>query len=338
MLLRSIHFENFRALRDATLPLGRLTLVIGPNGSGKSTAMLALRAAADPRQFSPSSLLSLDLPPEARPALDLEWDDGRSHRVVFGATISNAARRRIDLGLEETGAPEHLESWLARSAVFSFDPGAIARPSPLQRRLRPGSKGSGLATVLTSIRDLYPENFETLTRELHRWLPDFDRILLDTVDREDGKNRKARVFMLRTATGRHAIPAAALSGGTLISIAMLTLAHMPEPPSIIGIEEPDRGIHPRLLREVQDAIFRLAHPERVGIDRAPVQVVITTHSPYMVDLFRDYPEDVVIARKEGLWGSFSRLTDVPHLNDLLRDAHLGDAWYSGVLGGVPAGT
>ena len=47
-MIKSIHFQNFKALRDATLPLGPFTLIVGPNGSGKSTAMQALRFAAGP--------------------------------------------------------------------------------------------------------------------------------------------------------------------------------------------------------------------------------------------------------------------------------------------------
>ena len=41
-MIESVQFKNFKALRDATLPLGRFTLIVGPNGSGKSTALQRL--------------------------------------------------------------------------------------------------------------------------------------------------------------------------------------------------------------------------------------------------------------------------------------------------------
>ena len=116
---------------------------------------------------------------------------------------------------------------------------------------------------------------------------------------------------------------------------LLTLAHLPEPPSIIGLEEPDRGIHPRLLRRLQDAIYRLSHPESCGDDREPVQVIATTHSPYFLDLFKDHPEEIVVANKDGLDVTFERVTDRPHFNEIIGDAPLGEAWYTGILGGVP---
>jgi predicted ATPase len=142
--------------------------------------------------------------------------------------------------------------------------------------------------------------------------------------------------VLRSREGRYKIPAADLSQGTLIALAMLTLAHLPEPPSLIGLEEPDRGIHPRLLRRIQDALYRLCHPEGAGKDRAPVQVIATTHSPYFLDLFRDHPEEIVIANREGDNVRFEQLSEQPHIEEILGRSPLGDTWFSGILGGVPA--
>lgn len=119
-------------------------------------------------------------------------------------------------------------------------------------------------------------------------------------------------------------------------LAILTLAYIPDPPPIVCLEEPDRGIHPRLLRDVRDAIYRLSYPENYGEKRDAVQVIATTHSPYLLDLFRDHPEEVVIANKVGQDVRFERLSDRDELDEILGDAQLGDAWYSGVLGGVPS--
>jgi hypothetical protein len=33
---------------------------------------------------------------------------------------------------------------------------------------------------------------------------------------------------------------------------------------------------------------------------------------------------------------FERLSDKPHISELLDGAPLGDIWFSGILGGVPA--
>src|SRR5437899_5764040 len=46
VMIESIEFTNFKALRDTLLPLSPFTLLLGPNGSGKSTVLKALASAA----------------------------------------------------------------------------------------------------------------------------------------------------------------------------------------------------------------------------------------------------------------------------------------------------
>jgi predicted ATPase len=223
-----------------------------------------------------------------------------------------------------------LQAQLARTRVFSLDAEYIAGPTQLRPGLELRSDGANLAGILTQLRDREPERFEALVAELIRWLPEFDRILLDTT------SQGMRFLALRTRESRRAIPASDLSQGTLLALTMLTLAHLPAPPPIACIEEPDRGLHPRLLRDVRDALYRLSYPDSFGEHREPVQVIATTHSPYLLDLFRDHPEEIVIAEKAGHEARFERLADRKDLDEILESGHLGDIWYSGVLGGVPA--
>ena len=190
--------------------------------------------------------------------------------------------------------------------------------------------GHNLAGVMDSLRDKDPERFEALNDEIGRWLPEFDRILFET------PNTGHRAFLLRTRKGHHALPARDLSQGTVLALAILTMAYLPDPPPLIGIEEPERGVHPRLLRNIQTALYRLSYPKQFGEDRQPVQVIATTHSPYFLDLYKDHPEEIVIAQKTADGAAFQRLSDQPHIMEVLDDAPLGEVWYSGILGGVPA--
>ena len=66
-----------------------------------------------------------------------------------------------------------------------------------------------------------------------------------------------------------------------------------------------------------------------------MQVIATTHSPYLLDLFKEHPEEVVLAHKQGNAATFTRLSERADLLDLLRESNLGDLWYSGILGSVP---
>jgi hypothetical protein len=66
--------------------------------------------------------------------------------------------------------------------------------------------------------------------------------------------------------------------------------------------------------------------------------VANGYNPYFLDLFREHPEEIVIAEKVGLEAKFSRLSDREDLEEILGDAPFREVWYSGVLGGIPAGT
>jgi predicted ATPase len=104
-------------------------------------------------------------------------------------------------------------------------------------------------------------------------VPEYERVLLNT----PGPGQKA--FALRTRHGKHSIPAAQLSQGTLLSLAMLALAYLPDPPVFVGLEEPDHGLHPRLLRDLRDALYRLSYPESYGESRSPVQLA-SRYNPF----------------------------------------------------------
>ncbi len=335
-MLESIQFHNFKALRDTTLPLGQFTLIVGPNGSGKSTALQGLQALQGPRNQRFSQLATAGIPLEAQTAVEVtaRWAKpiaGALSKVVWGQSGGYTDKHTDRTGHRTLDTPDRnsLAAYVNRVRVYSLDARSMSQPVGLNPQMELDSSGRSLAGVLDRLRDEAPERFEALNEEFARWLPEFDQILFDTPSPGN------RGIKLRTTQGQHAIAAADVSQGTLLALAILTLAYLPEPPSIVGLEEPDRGIHPRLLRDVRDALYRLAYPDQFGEEREPVQVIATTHSPYMLDLFRDRPEEVVIAHKEGQEARFERLSDRPDVDQILQDAHLGDLWYSGVLGGVP---
>ncbi len=335
-MIETVEFHIFKALRKATLPLGRFTLIVGPNGSGKTTAIQALQAAAAPgstgfekvataglEQSNVATVVEVVLhwgTPHTGTRTNVRWfsrgGHDRNHLHTGGDPVSDADARV-------------LKQTLLRIRAYSFEAQAISAVVSLKPGIEMGPNGTNTVVVLDRLRDKHPERFEALNEELGRWLPEFDRMLFDV------PSEGARGFSLRTRDGKHSIPAADLSQGTLLSLAMLTLAYLPEPPPLVCLEEPDRGIHPRLLREVRDALYRLSYPEDVGEKRDPVQVLATTHSPYFLDLFRDRREEIVIAHKVGHDVRFERLCERPDVDEILQDSRLGDAWYTGVLGGVP---
>src|SRR5439155_15375729 len=154
--------------------------------------------------------------------------------------------------------------------LYSLEAAAIAQPVVLRPQIDLAHNGANLAVVLDLLRDQNPERFEALNSDLGRWIPEFDRILFET------PVQAQRSIALRTRQGRHSIRACDLSQGTLTALALLTIAYLPNPPAIVCLEEPDHGLRPRLLRDVRDALYRLAYPEGAQEKREPVQVITTT--------------------------------------------------------------
>ncbi|MFH1922027.1 MAG: AAA family ATPase [Planctomycetota bacterium] len=329
-MIESIEFKNFKVLRDATLPLGPCTILVGPNGSGKTTVLQALEAASEKAKCSFRDIVAAEARKDEQAVVEIRFNWGEPQPGVSWRVQRDSNNRRSE-GQDAQAVecdPIEIRRVIESIRVFSFDAEAIASPSRIVERADLDRSGSALAAVLFQLRDTEPERFEGISSELRGWLPEFERILFDT----DSDDRKS--IVLRTREGHHRIAATDLSQGTLLSLAMLTLAYLPEPPSLVALEEPDRGIHPRLLRHVKDAIHRLSHPEACGEEREPVQVIATTHCPYFLDLFK--PEDIVIANRLGDDVRFERLSEQPYIDEVLGDAPLGEAWYTGVLGGVPS--
>ena len=345
-MIESIEFTNFKALRTTSVPLAPFSLLLGPNGSGKTTVLQALQAVA----ALAAQHAHVQRPPQ--PERQLAWSSLRSVTADAGAFVEIKLRLRFKTqpilasfkwdstdqrptpyltdesgaGLQPNDAALPLQ-WLARMQVFALDPSAIAQAHPVNSGPLQAN-GAGLAAVLDDLKDNHPERWHALLQEMCRWLPEYDHILFDK------PQAGLKSIVLRTKKGGHRIPAGELSQGTLVALALLTLAYGPAPPSAVGLEEIDRGLHPRLLRHLQDALYRLSYPENYREKRPAIQVVATTHSPYLLDLYRDHPEEVILAQKKGLEVTMERLTDIEHYQEIVGAAPLSDVWYSGVLGGV----
>lgn len=337
-MIESIRFQNFKVLREATLPLGRFSLIVGPNGSGKSTALSAFTAFLG-GSLPYDRIVSIGAS-GSNVEIHIDWAEnsfGKHERVRSSmAWVYQGPIRQFHVrwawDSRTNGEDEVLKPSITKTIqgvrVFSLEAACIAEPAQLVPSQSLSPDGQGLAGVLDHLRDHAPERFEQLNKELQRWLPEFDRILFSV------PQSGMRSFSFRTKRG-HEVQASDLSDGTLTAIAILTIAYLPEPPPIVAFEEPDRGIHPRLLREVRDALYRLAYPEEHGETRAPVQVIATTHSPYLLDLFKSRLEEVVIAEKTPDGARFERLSDRPDIEEIVQDTSLGEAWFTGVLGGAP---
>jgi predicted ATPase len=326
-VIAAISFRNFKALRDTRIALTPFNLVIGPNGSGKTSLIEAIQRLRTLSQLAPGD--NLDGPHQTgRPEIAFTFSpphEGIEARIgCVSEEVCDALRIEPP---DAPGWPElRAETRSIRAYGFEHDAMSVRSARATGAELAPN--GGNLAAVIAQLRERSPDAFSGLVEEMLRIMPEFRS--LEVIEHADDRVE----FGLRLVENG-VVPAAELSQGMLYLMGVLVLAFDPDPPFVLCIEEVDRGIHPRTLREVRDALYRLSYPLAFGSERRPVQIITTSHSPYFIDLFRDHPEEVVISHKHGRAAHFSRLTDRADLPELLREGSLGDMWYSGILGGVP---
>lgn len=117
------------------------------------------------------------------------------------------------------------------------------------------------------------------------------------------------------------IRASQASDGVLLILAYLTVLHLPKPHAqrVVLVEEPENGIHPRHLEDVLNILRDLVRQQE------HTQVVMTTHSPYVVDLFQ--PEEVTLCRKREDGSIEARRLSESHIVlDQLDVFTLGEIW------------
>ncbi len=356
-MLKTVHFQNLRALRDVRLALEPFTVLVGPNGCGKSTILDELERLC---QFSRLHFRSQNVLGSVGDLLHqaevsslathgtteaLQWsagaDSGASMRVscthpgspkwydhVFlEAWDGKGANTSFRASTTRDDRPA-LEAFLARA--FSWNalrlqlvPRDIATPVDARMSgLLPG--GFGLAAVLAELALNDQAAYAALQNDLRAVVPHFERLHIRRENLADPSNPTSTVggFALSMVfRGAGIQPAERISDGTLLALALLTVLHTADGPNILLLDDLDHGLHPRGQYELVSAI-------RAVLKRRPgLQVVCTTHSPYLLDAVR--PEEVrVVNLNDHGHTVVDDLTDSPHYRDNALGLQTGELWTS----------
>jgi predicted ATPase len=132
----------------------------------------------------------------------------------------------------------------------------------------------------------------------------------------------------------HHIPASDISDGTMRILAFLTALYQENTPSIICFEELENGVHPWLLNKMME-LLKIVSTE--GITGKPVQVLITTHSPLLLNYVEPHQVRAVELDKEGKTQVHALPTDSVRFQKALEayDGSLGELWFTNIFGGNP---
>ncbi len=287
LVFQRLKASNFGCFRSLSVDLARLTVAIGENNSGKSTFLEALRRAATEPPSAPIPQ-HLRFHGEDRDASLLLSPSRRLLSAqVLKLLLPSSGPVITSEGFDDTGGPAMLTEDGQNVAAFV---------DWMLRRDRARFDG-----FVNAVRSLVPG-----VRDVEVGTPSANR----------------RSLHLHVEGGwRHS--ADEVSTGVRLLLCFLALAWHPAPPELVMIEEPENGVHPRRLKEVMDLIRILSRGTHAP---APVQVVVTTHSPYLLS-FLDPPDDHLLVFRRGADGACTAESlDMDRIAPFTKDFSLGEIW------------
>ncbi|SFD49714.1 AAA family ATPase [Spirosoma endophyticum] len=370
-MLKRVSIQNFKSLKDVTLDLQKVNLLIGPNNSGKTNFLKALEG------FSIGGIGSENI--EVLEAVSFKhkrvninyefefWPDSEGYMakrytelrdkvyhykqyygIKSGDDYITIETKIEDWFAEKDGGKIHIETLSGhRREFFDFKQTKIFRPDPtklVQQVKLSADQIQLLADCSNLIAFFYyvDNNFRNtyarqIKEDFSKCIPEIAYFTLPPVKVGTDSLLGLRFFDKED----NGYWADEVSEGVLYFLALLCIINQPTPPKLLLLEEPERGIHPRRIREVMDFIFRLA-------DEKDVQIILTSHNEHVLDDFATRPEAVFVFDKDEEGATYVRnlQKDIIEptnqrnrelgLDEIDLTTNLSENWLYGLLGGVPA--
>jgi predicted ATPase len=356
-MIKKLKIKNYKSLKGIELELKKFNVLIGPNASGKSNLLDCLAFVSELTQDNVYR--------------DLE-DRGGYERVVFGGgkekieisfefVLDNKASEFF-ISLSERGVVEEelsiggemiierhpqtkakilvstpsgtnyvnkifgdwdsaikeypeLKEYLIAWRSYNFMNSEMRRKDSAKRNLILAKTGKNLAQVLLSLHNERPKTFDKIEEILRQAIPQIDELLTPLT--EGGETYVA----IREKGFDFPFDYFQVSDGTLKLLAYITAIVIDEP-KLICFEEPENFIHPRLFELLVEVL-----------KKSDKQIILSTHSPYLVDLVE--PEDVILVEKKDNETVAMRIKEADRLREHLKELGLGELLYSGEAGVAP---
>ena len=323
-MLSHISIKNFRSLRDVSVDLRPLTVLVGPNDSGKSSFLSALQRLSSGTILFPYDLWRQDATKTVR-------IDGIT---PAGACVLDSSRQQRRGGFQpspaQSGVIYTLRDESEREAFNFVEPyyqiqlptqgiAAISDGYNDDLGLQPlGADGMGLPALLDYLLRRERSRFDAILGTMR----EFIKGLQDIEIRTPTPVSRRIDFVIENGLR---ITADQASAGVRLLLFFVTLAHHPSPPKLILLEEPESGVHPMRLREIVAFLRDLAHG---NYGSSPAQIIMTTHSPYLLDAVDLETDQVLVFRREEDGSRNAEAADADRLRTFLDEFLLGEVWFN----------
>jgi len=180
--------------------------------------------------------------------------------------------------------------------------------------------GANLARVLESVSRTKDRTHARLRKLMGVLVPGFES--WRTERQSDG----TVVFSAKEKGIPRPLPPPSLSDGTIRLLGvLLAVLHQPKGAALTCIEEPERSIHPQIIKTLVGLL-------RQGSERR--QIIVTTHSAELVRWLQ--PSEVFLVDKRQSQTVIVRAQDVEHIEKFLEEFRLDELWLHGYLQGGTA--
>jgi predicted ATPase len=194
--------------------------------------------------------------------------------------------------------------------------------------------GSGLASVIANLILTDRSKYEAIGRDLSVIVP-----TVKAIGARPAKvtRKEKKVFSVNNAnfpyeeereiighelifdtTSGDALTADLISEGTLLVLGILALIYGPDSPQMILLDDIEHGLHPL-------AQIRLMKMLKAFAEQHDRQIIITSHSPYILDALEVKDVWVMDTDKEGI-SRCARLSDHPDIKTALGALTTGETW------------
>lgn len=241
------------------------------------------------------------------------------------ATLTYSLRGKTET--EDYGPLNNGETLLSGDSIgsdnwqfLSLVPHDMSNPVPQKRTggmIRLAKNGSNVAEYLLSIRKINPDVVDGIVETLQYVLP-YARDVQPALTSE-----LERTVYLQMTEGNFKLPGWLLSTGTLRILALLAVLRHPFPPSLLVIEEIENGLDPRAIHLIVEEI-------RNVVQSGKIQIILTTHSPYLLDLLT-LSQIIIVERDEKGSPVFTRPGDDATLQEWTKKFAPGQLYTMGRL-------
>lgn len=258
----------------------------------------------------------------------LDLRDGEVHGIHADGSIafriSDPRRSGLEFSVPDWEGNE-LKNYISAWRYYRLLPAVMKKPNVTIAQQFLTENGENFSSWFMTLQTTYPDEFRLIKQVAKDVLPGLEEILTPptqfgtTYVTTREKHLKQPIALLH------------MSDGEIVFLAWLSLIFAPAEfgAPLFCIEELENHLHPRLLETLVE-VFTQKQSE---LDLQAAQVIVTTHSPLLVDKMN--LDDLIVVEKSDGATRCIRPASKKHLKELLEreELGLGDFWYSGALGG-----